>query len=298
MLMVLMMLAGCAPKEERADIAAEFIHTVWDVDYASYSEDAMTSFAKKHYTKDYFADFMRDPYANAGVGDIKKEKLVSRVLGTEHIESYSFDDVDGNTYLAESIRAFVSIDSFEPQEETLFKAGEVYTLIYDIYFTQKDGIVGFDMIVDTADAEALSDAERAAAGEVIRGYVYNTWSVEESYSAADVLIFYEENLSSEFMERDGITEELLSARESEVKTYGILMRVTELSVYVQPHMEYASVGMDKVMCYRAEAEYSVETSGNAEYLAAVGLKQNMDIKENIYFEIADGNVTLIGAEYK
>ena len=34
-----------------------------------------------------------DPYANAGVRDIKNEKLVSRVIGTEHIESYSFDDV-------------------------------------------------------------------------------------------------------------------------------------------------------------------------------------------------------------
>jgi len=298
LLLALMMLAGCAPKEERADIAAEFIHTVWDVDYASYSEDAMTSFAKQHYAEDYFADFMRDPYTNAGVGDIKKEKLVSRVLGTEHIESYSFDDIDGNTYLAESMRAFVSIDGFEPQAETLFKAGEVYTLIYDVYFTQKDEIVGFDMTVDTADAKALSDAERDAAGEVIRGYVYNTWSVDESYSAAEVLAFYEKNLSPEFIERDGLTEELLSARESEVMAYGVTMQVTELSVYVEPRMEYASVGMDKVMCYKAEAEYSVETSGNAGYLAAVGLKQNMDIRENIYFEIADGKVTLIGAEYK
>lgn len=306
-LALLFLLAGCAPAaEDRAETACEYVRTIWEVDYATYSEDAMTEFAKEHYSEGYLEDFLRDPYFNAGVADIKREKLVSRVLGTEHIESTSFEDVDGNTYFTETVKVFVSVDSFEADENTVsyFEAGEVYTLIYDVYFSKDGKIEGFDMaaeegaLLPEGEDRELTETERGAAGDVIREYVYTGWTVDGGYSAEKVLAFYEENLSREFMERDGLTKELLAARENEVKSFDVGMTVTELSVSVAPRKRYATVGGERDFYYWADAEYSVVTGGNAEYLAAVGLKQNMQIKERIYFVIDEGKVTLVGAEYK
>ena len=311
-LAIWVLFCGCAKKDapDTYAIGAKLVELIWDVDYRDFSSRPMTEFAKRYYEASFLEYYLEDPDYNAGVEHAVETELVTRLLSRED-QGAVRETLDGEEYTVQKIRVEVAVDAFAPEfpEENYFAAGEQYALIYQLYFRQEAGawkLSGFSFLPEDgqmlpqSERQTLSAAQKAAILQTSREYLAVRYEVADGgFSAEDAWAFYRDNAEADFLTRDGIDPESLSATEAEYAAYGVQIRLTEVSLEAGDGKTLVDTGAGAEYCFWVEASYTYEIRARDEaFLAIHDLDAQKSMRETLYFRMQeDGIFRLCFAEY-
>lgn len=316
-----LLLCGCAMTREEeheymAAASAELMSIQWDVDYADFTSERTTAFAKKYYDSEFLADYLEDPELSAGVDAVTVERLSCRLISAE-ATGYSTQrlgeagaEID---YEVCHMRTVMYIDSYEPlyPEDSFFEAGREYTLLYDVYFMREDGRLKLSAFEFEPEGEAflpkraenvtLGETQRAQIEEVARQYYQYRYAFNyRDYDGQEVYDFYLKHMTERQREREGITEEYFDALKEELTAFSLTVRLTSLSLDVPGDKSGIVVDEESVEYYYiVEAAVSFLPTGAAEYFEQTGMTEGEGVSftEKLCFLFEEGEPVIAYSEY-
>ncbi len=309
-----LLLAGCGVGEKtNADdlfsISAELLNILWNVDYTTFTCERTTEFARTYYEEGYFLYYMEEEEYNAGVSYAQDTELVSRLIDTEDLGTED-QTLDSQEYSVQTIRVHVCVDHFRPEDPdtNFFEEGQTYTLVYNIYFIREDGepkIAGFsyspegEEMLPASEKEPLSQAERAKIMQITKEYLEIRYDFDvHTFSAEEAWVFYSENLTEEFLERDEISLETIREMLAEYTQYEVFINLVDSILESGEQKTYVYDGVNQNFYYWVKAVYTYSISAREEYLVKKDIGERGTLTEILYFEKqTDGDFKMAWAKY-
>lgn len=310
---VLFLLAGCLGVQEPQslyEIGEALVQQLWDVDYKTFTAEGTTALAKKYYEASYLEYYLEDVEYNAGVQHVEETQLVSRLLSAEDMGTEK-EQLEGVDYTIQKLKAEVAVDHFRPEypEQNYFEEGKTYSLIYYIYFVEQEDnmkISGFSYLPEdgemlpVAHRQKLTQSQKEMILSISNDYLAVRYQLSgEEFSVQQAWAFYQQNLSSNFLERDEISLETLQQMAQEYIQYGVQIRLTEKTLEVGDSKTLAYDGYTAEYYYWVKAEYTYKiTAKDASFFSIKGVGSTASLTEMLYFALQeDGSFRMVFAEY-
>jgi len=312
-----LLFCGCGIRADETDYiktaAQELISVLWDVDYRTFTPAKSTAFAKEYYDAAFLDDYLSDVTRNSGAPFIVAEKLVSRVTATE-ICDIADRGFDGAEYKTVRIRSDIEIKNYQPAypEDCFFEQGREYTLVYTVYFMREDGnlkLTGFDFMPEgepflpkRADNVALNGTQQRELKCIARNYAGIRYALDyRTYDADSVYAFYRNTCSETFLLDEGIDMTYLEAFQSDLELFRIVSEVVSVDIGRLPGDKAAVGTLEGTMFYYPlTMTIAYDLKANDAYYAHAQVKKGgtVTITETLYFDIVQGNLKIVYAEYE
>lgn len=310
---VLFLLVSCMGGQKQKslyEISEALVEQLWNVDYQTFSADGITALAKKYYEASYLEYYLEDVDYNAGVQHVEETQLISRLLSSENVGEEK-EQLDGVDYTIQKLKVEVAVEHFRPEypEQNYFEEGKTYCLIYYVYFVEQENnmkISGFSYLPEdgemlpAAHRQKLTQMQKEEILSISNNYLAVRYQLNGAdFSAQQAWEFYQQNLSSEFLARDEITQETLQEMAQEYARYGVQIRLTDKMLEAGDSKTLTYDGYTAEYYYWVKAEYTYKiTARDEKFFSIKGIGATASLTEMMYFaQQEDGSFRMVFAEY-
>ena len=271
------------------EIATQLVYELWEVDYATFTEESMREFATQYFEPGYREDFLSNPEENVDIEHVQQTKLISHVLEVQNKGGETVE-VDGQTFYAQDLQMRVEIRKFLPEDPSayIYQEGETYTQNYRIFFTEQTDasyIAGFTYGLPEAEKAPLTAQQRQQMLSMAKAYIDLRYNLAyETASAEAIWKFYEENVDYAFLLQDGITKNSIIKMVSEYKEYHVNITCNDSVFTAQDKPVEVEIQEEILSCYAVEVEYTYQIEADDSFYTDKMLEPTKSLKEIIYFD--------------